>query len=164
MRLAPWFIATVAFAVLISPASFVRATGADDEAKGKTEDKKGEKKDTEVKGKIPDSIKKQIQDNKVSYGVVLIEVQAGGPAVNGHEKAKGEGDTVMLEEGDIITHVDGKEIKTAADFHKAMSSNDEKKLTVIDQNTGKTAPNPFYFKPKDGKLGIVFEMIAPQVG
>jgi hypothetical protein len=33
---------------------------------------------------------------------------------------------------------------------------------VIDINTGK--PVTDYFRPEDGKLGIVFEVIAPDVG
>jgi hypothetical protein len=43
-----------------------------------------------------------------------------------------------------------------------MSGKDEKKITVIDINTGK--PVTDYFRPEDGKLGIVFEVIAPNVG
>jgi S1-C subfamily serine protease len=162
MRLTPWFCAAVAFAVLILPRAYVQAARTDDDAKAKEEGKKDEKKDKEVKGKIPEAVKKQLQDNKVTFGVVLIEVTAGGPAVGGHEKTKCQGDTVMMEEGDVITHVDGKEIKTAADYYKAMSGNDEKKLTIIDVNTGK--PVTDFFKPKDGKLGIVFEVIPAQVG
>ena len=121
-----------------------------------------DKKDEEAKGKITEAVRKKLKDNKVTFGVVLLEVTTGGPATQGSEKPKGEGDQSSMEEGDIITHVDGKEIKTAADYYKLMSGNDEKKLTIIDVNTDK--PVMFYFKPKDGKLGVKFEVIAAQVG
>ncbi len=122
----------------------------------KTEAKK--EKDKEVKGKIPPELRKKIQDKKVAFGAVVIELTADGASQHGHEKAKEGGDTVMLEEGDIITHVDGKEIKSAEDYHKLMSGKEERKLTIIDINTGK--PNVFFFKPNDGRLEIVFEAIS----
>ena len=58
------------------------------------------------------------------------------------EKPKGEGDVVILEEGDVITHVDGKEIKTAADYYKQMGGNDEKKVTVVNVNDGTITSSP----------------------
>jgi S1-C subfamily serine protease len=120
------------------------------------------KQDDEAKGKIPETARKIIAESKIRHGVVVVEVTAGGPATSGREKPKGEGDVIILEPGDIITHVDGKEIKTSADYHKLMSGNDEKKITVIDVNTGK--PIVDYFKPQDGRLLITFEVITPPLG
>jgi hypothetical protein len=154
MRLASWCFAVAAVVSLGLP-----QLQADE---GKKDEKTEAKKDKEVKGKIPAELRKKIQENKVTHGVVIIEVTAGGASQMGREKPKGEGDVILLEEGDIITHVDGKEIKTADDYHKLISGKDEKKITVIDVNTGKSVTD--YFKPNDGTLEIVFEVIAPSVG
>jgi S1-C subfamily serine protease len=162
MRLPPWSVAVAALAAFGLCLTQAGDEKQDAKKPGETKGKVEAKKDEEAKGKIPEAVRKQILKNKIEYGVVLVGVTAGGPATTGREKPKGEGDIVMLEEGDIITHVDGKEIKSAADYYKLMSGNDEKKLTVIDVNTGK--PVTDYFKPEDGKLGIVFEVIQPAVG
>jgi hypothetical protein len=166
MRVRPWLCVVLAFSLALLPRTQAQEAKKDEPAKGKVEEKKEDegkgKKDKEVKGKIDEAMRKKIRENKVTFGVVLIEVTADGPATKGREKPGGAGDVILLEEGDIITHVDGKEVKTAADYHKLMSGKDEKKITVIDINTGK--PVTDYFKPEDGKLGIVFEVIAPDVG
>jgi PDZ domain-containing secreted protein len=120
--------------------------------------RESKKKDEEAKGKIPEEVRKRIQEHKYKFGAVLIEVASDGASQEGHEKTDGEGGTIMLEEGDIITHIDGKEVKTAEDFYKLMKGDKEKKLTVIDKNTDQTVSG--YFKPKEGKLGVKFEVIA----
>ncbi len=123
----------------------------------KKEEKKADaKKDEQVKGKIPDDVRKSIEDKKIAHGIVLIEVIADGAATNGRNDG---GEPVLLEKGDMILKVNGKEIKTAEDFHKAMAGNDEKKCLVIDVNTGDE--QTLFFKPKDGKLGVKFEVITP---
>jgi hypothetical protein len=163
MRWTIWCGAVAAVVVL----GYVPVQARDDkpdakkEAK-KDEDKKDGKKDEELKGKIPEAIRKKIQKNKVQFGIVLLEVTADGPATKGREKPKGEGDVILLEEGDIITHVEGKEIKSAAEYYKLLSGNEEKKLTIIDVNTGKSITD--YFKPKDGRLDVKFEVITPPLG
>ncbi len=154
MRWTSWCVAVLAVVVFGLPHLHAR----DD----KPAAKKDSKKDEEVKGKIPDAIKKTIEKDKIQFGIVLVGVTAGGPATNGREKPKGEGDVIILEEGDIITHIDGKEVRTAADYYKLMGGNDEKKVTVIDVNTGK--PVTDYFKPKDGQLEIKFEVVTPPLG
>ncbi len=65
-------------------------------------------------------------------GFHLDEVDAGGPAF------KLNGGQVMLEKGDIITEVDGKKIKSAQDYAKAMNAADPAnvKLKVRDINSG----------------------------
>jgi len=65
-------------------------------------------------------------------GFHLEEVDAAGPAV------KLNGGQVMLEKGDIITEVDGKKIKSAQDYAKAMNAADPAniKLKVRDINSG----------------------------
>ena len=164
MRVRPWICAILALSLAVLPGLQAQAANKDEPSKseGKKGDEAKAKKDEEVKGKIPEEQRKKSRENKVKFGVVIIEVTADGPATKGHEKPGGGGDGIMLEEGDIITHVDGKEVKSAGDFHKLMSGKDEKKLTVIDINTGKSVSD--YFKPDDGKLGVVFEVIAPEVG
>jgi S1-C subfamily serine protease len=134
----------------------------------KKEGKPATKTDEEANGKIAESQKKLLarqvrsEVTKINSGVYILDVTAGGPAMSGREKPKGGGDVIMLEEGDIITHINGKEVKTAADYHKLMSGNDEKKLTVIDVNSDK--PIIDYFKPQDGRLMIKFEIISPPLG
>jgi hypothetical protein len=125
-------------------------------------------KDEEVMGKMAES-QKRLQDRKarteptkIRSGVYILEVTAGGPATSGREKPNDAGDIIMLEEGDIITHIDGKEVRTAADYYKLMSGNKEKKITVIDMNTDKEMTD--YFKPVDGQLMIKFEIITPPLG
>jgi S1-C subfamily serine protease len=165
MRVRSWLCVILALSLAVLPGLQALGANADEPAKGKAEGKKDEakaKKDEEAKGKIPEEQRKKIRENKIKFGVVVIEVTADGPATKGHEKAGGGGDTILLEEGDIITHVDGKEVKSAADYYKLMSGKDEKKITVIDINTGKSVSD--YFTPDDGKLGVVFEVIAPEVG
>jgi S1-C subfamily serine protease len=142
MRPAPWCLAIVAALALLAP----RLYAADD------------KKDEEAKGKLSQETRKRIQEKKFTFGAVILEVTADGPATKGREKPKDAGDIVMLEEGDIITHVDGKEVKTADDFYKLMGGGGEKKITVINVQDNK--PISSYFKPKGGKLGIKFEMIS----
>jgi len=134
----------------------------------KKNDKPAAKKDEEVTGKIMESQKKLRDRNvrsdytKVRHGVYILEVTTGGPAMTGHERSKNGGDIVMLEEGDIITHIDGKPVKAAEDYYKLIKGNDEKKLTVIDVNTDKAIED--YFKPVDGQLMIKFEIVTPPLG
>jgi S1-C subfamily serine protease len=125
-------------------------------------------KDEQLTGKIAES-QKRLRDRKVRSeptkimtGVYILEVTAGGPATAGREKPKDAGDIVMLEEGDIITHIDGKQVKTAEEYYKLMSGSGEKKITVVDVNTDKTIVN--YFKPVDGQLMIKFEILSPPLG
>jgi S1-C subfamily serine protease len=163
MRLASFCIA---IAVFVSFGLPQLQSGEEKKGAKPSEEKKDSKpeakKDSEAKGKIPEAAQKIIKENKVLHGVVVIEVTVDGPSQMGREKPKDAGDVIMLEEGDIITHVDGKEIKTAADYHKLMSGNEEKKVTVIDVNSGKSITD--YFKPKEGRLEIVFEVITPPLG
>jgi S1-C subfamily serine protease len=156
MRLATWCLVAAAFVWLGQP--YLQSAEDNKDKDAKTE----AKKDTEVKGKIPEEIRKKLKDAKVTQGVVLIEVTADGAAQKGHEKANGGGETVLLEEGDVISQIDGKDVKTAEDYHKLMKGKDEKKLTVINVNDGK--PVTAYFTPKDGRLEITFEVVATPVG
>jgi S1-C subfamily serine protease len=153
MRLATWCLVAAAFVWLGLP---YLQSGED-----KKDAKPEAKKDSEVKGKIPEEIRKKIKESKLTQGVVIIEVTADGAAHKGHEKANGGGETVLLEEGDIITQIDGKDVKSAEDYHKLMKGKEEKKLTVVDVNTGK--PVTVYFTPKDGCLEITFEVVATPV-
>jgi S1-C subfamily serine protease len=146
MRLATWSCALVALVALCLPQARADET----------------KKDEEAKGKIPEATRKKLEHNKVTFGAFLLDVAAGSPATDGSEKGKGTGGWVCLEKGDIITHIDGKPVRTAADYHKLMSGNDERKITVIDVNSD--VPTTYFFKPKAGCLGIKFEIITPPLG
>lgn len=143
MRSAFWFVAVVAAVALAAPPLSAR------------DDKK---KDEEAKGQIPQETRKRIQQKKIEFGAVILEVTQGGPATNGREQPKDKGDVIILEEGDIITHVDGKEVRTAADYYKLMDGNGERKITIIDVQDNKPKTN--YFKPKNGKFGVKFEVIS----
>src|SRR5262249_25068523 len=113
MRLATWCLVAAAF-LWLGLASLQAGGDKKDDQDAKPE----AKKDTEVKGKIPEDIRKKLKAAKVTQGVVLIEVTADGAAQKGHQKANGGGETVLLEEGDVITQIDGKDVKTADDYHK----------------------------------------------
>jgi S1-C subfamily serine protease len=123
----------------------------------KKEEKKADaKKDEQVKGKIPEDVRKRIEEKKIAHGVVIIEVTPDGPATAGRNE---DGQQVLLEKGDIITKVNDKAVKTADDFYKLMGGNDERKVIVIDVNTGDS--QTIFFKPKDGLFGVKFEVITP---
>jgi C-terminal processing protease CtpA/Prc len=74
-------------------------------------------------------------------GLNLEEVEADGPATKMTDTA-GMGANVMLEKGDIIREVDGKPIKSAQDYVKAMNGASDPakvKLKVRDVRTGQDA-------------------------
>jgi C-terminal processing protease CtpA/Prc len=69
-------------------------------------------------------------------GLHIEEVEAGGPA------ASLSGGSAMLEKGDIIAEIDGKKIKSAQDYVKAMNGAEDHtqtKLKVKDVRTGDEA-------------------------
>jgi C-terminal processing protease CtpA/Prc len=116
---------------------------ADDQAKAKPKDAPtlddstatltefvdGKKKESKIDLKYCLKVKGYF-DN---VGFNIEEVEEGGPAT----QLTGAG--TMLEKGDIITHVDGKAVKSAADYAKAMngaSDHAQVKLRVRDVNSG----------------------------
>jgi S1-C subfamily serine protease len=92
----------------------------------------------------------------VKAGAVIVDVTEGGPATKGSLDKEG---TMQagLEKGDTIVKVDGKEIKSAKDYHDSMKGDEQKELTVVDQKTGQEVKA--YFKPSKGALGIKFYII-----
>ena len=69
-------------------------------------------------------------------GLHLEEVDEDGPAFH---LSNADGAMVMLEKGDIITEIDGKAVKTAADYVKALndaSDHSKVKVKVKDVRTG----------------------------
>jgi S1-C subfamily serine protease len=69
-------------------------------------------------------------------GLHLEEVDEDGPAF---KLSNNDGATVMLEKGDIIKEIDGKAIKSAADYVKALndaSDHSKVKVKVKDVRTG----------------------------
>jgi S1-C subfamily serine protease len=69
-------------------------------------------------------------------GLHLEEVDQDGPAF---KLSNADGATVMLEKGDIIKEIDGKAIKSAADYVKAMndaSDHSKVKVKVKDVRSG----------------------------
>jgi S1-C subfamily serine protease len=116
---------------------------ADDEAKAKPKDAPtlddstatltevvgGKKKQSKIDLKYCLKVKGYFDD----AGFHMEEIEDGGPATH----LTGAG--TSLEKGDIITHVDGKPVKSAADYAKAMNGaadHAQVKLRVKDVNSG----------------------------
>lgn len=70
---------------------------------------------------------------------------------------KEEARPAALEKGDVVTHVNGKEVKSAKDYRDLMKGDDQKELTVVDKSSGDKVTA--YFKPEKGALGIKFYII-----
>jgi S1-C subfamily serine protease len=72
-------------------------------------------------------------------GFHIEEVDADGPAARMSDAAGNEG-VAMMEKGDVVTEVDGKRIKSASDYAKAMNGAKDPakiKVKVRDVNTGR---------------------------
>lgn len=90
------------------------------------------------------------------FGAVVVSVTEGGPATKGSTDKEGTS-AAELEKEDVITQIDGKDIKSAKDYYELMKGETQKELTVIDQRTGSEEKG--YFKPEKGALGIKFYII-----
>jgi len=109
----------------------------DDRTATLTETVEGKEKKTKIDLKY--SLK--VQGYFDGDGFHIEEVDAGGPATRMSDTAGNEG-VAMMEKGDVITEVDGKRIKTASDYAKAMNGVKDStkiKLKVRDVNTGQEA-------------------------
>jgi S1-C subfamily serine protease len=108
----------------------------DDRTAMLTETVDGKEKKTKVELKY--SLKVKGFFDKDGYHIE--ELDDGGPAAMLHD---GQGNTIaMMEKGDIIVEVDGKKIKSADDYVKAMNGvadSTKIKLKVKDVNTGQDA-------------------------
>jgi S1-C subfamily serine protease len=73
-----------------------------------------------------------------SDGFNMEDVEADGPATHLSD-ASGNNNMIMLEKGDIITEVDGKKVKSAEDYAKAINGaadHAKTKIKVKDVRTG----------------------------
>jgi hypothetical protein len=100
---------------------------------------------------------KQLPPGKWIKGVRIDKVFEKAPATDGSTRPGKKGNRVVLEKGDIITHINGAALNSTKDYLELMRGNKEKRLTVIDWRK-KTAHNG-YFRPKDGRLGIKIQMV-----
>jgi S1-C subfamily serine protease len=96
-----------------------------DDAKGTlTETVDGKPKETKLDLQYCLKIKGYVDDK----GLHIEEVDEDGPA---HQVSNADGQGVQLEKGDIITEVDGKKIKSAQDYVKAMNGASDHAKTKI---------------------------------
>ena len=105
----------------------------DDSSAMLTENEGGKEKKTTIDLKYSLKVKGYFDKD----GFNMEEVGADGPA---SKLIDGAGEVVLLEKGDIITEVDGKKVKSAQDYAKAMNGVADPakiKLKVRDVNTGK---------------------------
>jgi len=105
----------------------------DDRSATLTENEGGKEKKTNIDLKYALKVRGYFDKD----GFNMEEVDADGPA---SKLIDGGGEVALLEKGDIITEVDGKKVKSAQDYAKAMNGVADPakiKLKVRDVNTGK---------------------------
>jgi hypothetical protein len=141
-------LAVLATGLLLAMAALAQAAPADDKDKEKpkdapmlddgtamlTETSGGKEKKTKLDLKYCLKVRGYFDKD----GFNLEDVEADGPATKLTDTA-GMGANVMLEKGDIIKEVDGKPIKSAQDYVKAMNEASDPakvKLKVRDVRTG----------------------------
>jgi len=90
----------------------------------------------------------------VASGIRVDRVAQGTPATR---MKAADGKTYTLESGDVITHIDGVQMKKAAQFRAALGGGGAVVLTVVDRNGGGTYE--FTARPQDGILGIYFTVV-----
>ncbi len=104
-----------------------------DDAKGTlTETVDGKPKETKVDLKYCLKVKGYVDDK----GFHIEEVDEDGP---GYKLNRADGAMLRLEKGDIIIEVDGKKIKSAQDYAKALdgaADHSKTKIKIRDVNTG----------------------------
>ncbi len=108
------------------------ASTLDDATGTLTEMVDGKPKESKVDLKYCLKVKGYFDDK----GFNIEEVDDDGPAV---KLSNGQGGAIRLEKGDIITEVDGKKIKSAQDYVKAMNGaadHSKTKVKVRDVNSG----------------------------
>jgi S1-C subfamily serine protease len=99
-----------------------------------TETVDGKEKKTKIDLKHALKVKGYFADD----GFHIEEVDADGPAARMSDAAGNEGAAIM-EAGDVLTAVDGKPVKSASDYAKAMNGVKDPakiKLKIRDVNTG----------------------------
>jgi hypothetical protein len=101
--------------------------------------------------------RKALPPNRLIKGARIDKVLKDTPATGGSTKPGKKGNRVVLEEGDIITHINGEPVNSVKDYHELMRGSNEKKLTVIDWRKKKAYHD--YFKPRNGLIGIRFQMV-----
>jgi hypothetical protein len=116
------------------------------------------KKETELADPIPVRIevpRELFPKDQWTYGMRVTKVFPDTPATNGGTMPGGKGNRVILEPGDIITHINGAPVKGFTDYYELMHGNNEKCVTVIDWKD--QAVYNDYFRPKGGRIGIKIE-------
>jgi hypothetical protein len=106
----------------------------DDRTATLTERVDGKKKETKLELKYSLKVDGYFDDD----GFNIENLDAGGPAENLMDAAGNA--TARMEKGDIIVEINGKKLKTAADYVKALNDAADPmkiKLKIRDVNTGK---------------------------
>jgi S1-C subfamily serine protease len=75
--------------------------------------------------KITDDVREQLNLGGTSAGLVIAAVDQGGPA-----------DVAGLKSGDLVTKVSGREVRTLADFYKALNNPGAKEILFAIQRQG----------------------------
>jgi len=128
-------LASVALADADDPTKPAKAPTLDDRTATLTETLNGKEKTTKIDLKYSLGVQGTIDQD----GYHLEEVDKDGPAAMLSDPS-GDCPVAVLEQGDIITEVDGKKVRSAQDYAKAMNGapdHNKIKLRVRDVNTGK---------------------------
>lgn len=108
----------------------------------------------EVRSEVP---REAFPKDQWVYGVKITKVFQRTPATDGSTRPGRRGNRVILEPGDIITHINGASVKGVKDYYELMNGNAEKRVTVLDWKD--KVVHFDYFRPEGGRIGIKFQPV-----